>query len=159
MAIGEPRRAIPKEAGGVRPDCRILIEYHKPIIAAGTASVLSQRASTQPVISTAPVFARSAHFHAASGRVGYDLAEQSFLPGELPFGPALEKLHPRLADARALIASGAVTPHGGGASVRGGDAEHRVTFATRMTFVPVPGGVGIAAPAAPASTFSRPGWR
>jgi len=67
---------------------------------------------------------------AASGRVGYDLAEQSFFHRELPFGPALEKLHPRLADARALIASGAVTPHDGGASVRGGDAEHRVTFAT-----------------------------
>jgi hypothetical protein len=67
---------------------------------------------------------------AASGRVGYDLAEQSFFHRELPFGPALEKLHPRLADARALIASGAVTPHDGGASVRSGDAEHRVTFAT-----------------------------
>jgi hypothetical protein len=67
---------------------------------------------------------------AASGRVGYDLAEQSFFHRELPFGPAMEKLHPRLADARALIASGAVTPHDGGASVRTGDAEHRVTFAT-----------------------------
>jgi hypothetical protein len=67
---------------------------------------------------------------AASGRVGYDLAEQSFFHRELPFGPAVEKLHPRLADARALIASGAVTPHDGGASVRSGDAEHRVTFAT-----------------------------
>jgi hypothetical protein len=67
---------------------------------------------------------------AASGRVGYDLAEQSFFHRELPFGPALEKLHPRLADARALIASGAVTLHDGGASVRGGDAEHRVMFAT-----------------------------
>jgi hypothetical protein len=46
---------------------------------------------------------------AASGRVGYDLAEQSFFHRELPFGQALEKLHPRLVDARALIASGAVT--------------------------------------------------
>jgi hypothetical protein len=66
---------------------------------------------------------------AASGRVGYDLAEQSFFHRELPFGPALDRLHPRLADARTLIASGAVTPHDGGASVRGGGAEHRVTFA------------------------------
>jgi len=66
---------------------------------------------------------------AASGRVGYDLAEQSFFHRELPFGPALDRLHPRLADARALIASGAVTPHDGGASVRGGHAEHQVTFA------------------------------
>ena len=67
---------------------------------------------------------------AASGRVGYDLAEQSFFHRELPFGPAMEKLHPRLADARALIESGAVTLHDGGASVGSGDAEHRVTFAT-----------------------------
>lgn len=67
---------------------------------------------------------------AASGRVGYDLAEQSFFHRELPFGPALEKLHPRLVGARALLASGAVTSHHGGASVRGGGAEHRVTFAT-----------------------------
>jgi hypothetical protein len=76
---------------------------------------------------------------AASGRVGYDLAEQSFFHRKLPFGPALEKLHPRLADARALIASGAVTLHDGGASVRGasvrgasvrgGDTDHQVTFA------------------------------
>ena len=67
---------------------------------------------------------------AASGRVGYDLAEQSFFHRELPFGPALEKLHPRLAGARALIGSGAVTPHDGGAYVRSGDTGHRVTFAT-----------------------------
>jgi hypothetical protein len=67
---------------------------------------------------------------AASGRVGYDLAEQSFFHRELPFGPALEKLHPRLAGARALIASGAVRLHDGGASVRRGDAEHQITFAT-----------------------------
>ena len=67
---------------------------------------------------------------AASGRVGYDLAEQSFFHRELPFGAAMEKLHPRLADARALIASGAVTLHDGGASVRSSDTDHRVTFAT-----------------------------
>lgn len=67
---------------------------------------------------------------AASGRVGYDLAEQSFFRRELPFGPALSKVHPRLAGAHAVIESRAVTPHDGGASVRGGDAEHRVTFAT-----------------------------
>jgi hypothetical protein len=66
---------------------------------------------------------------AASGRVGYDLAEQAFFHRELPFGPAMEKLHPRLADARALLAYGAVTLHDGGASVRGGNTEHRVTFA------------------------------
>jgi SWIM zinc finger len=67
---------------------------------------------------------------AASGRVGYDLAERSFFHRELPFGAAVEKRHPRLADARALIASGAVTLHEGGAWVSGGDTGHRVTFAT-----------------------------
>jgi hypothetical protein len=67
---------------------------------------------------------------AALGRVGYDLAEQSFFHRELPFGPALEKLHPRLAAARALITSGSVRLHDSGASVHRGDAEHQVTFAT-----------------------------
>ncbi len=67
---------------------------------------------------------------AACGRVGYDLAEQGFFHRELPFGAAaLEAMHPRLADARALISSGAVTPAAGGALVRSGEAEHRVTFA------------------------------
>ena len=37
---------------------------------------------------------------AASGRVGYDLAEQSFFRRELPFGPAMQAMHPRLASAR-----------------------------------------------------------
>ncbi len=64
----------------------------------------------------------------ASGRVGYDLAEQSFFHRELPFGPALEAMHPRLVNARELIASGAVVPFDGGATVRSADVEHRVTF-------------------------------
>jgi SWIM zinc finger len=66
---------------------------------------------------------------AAAGRVGYDLAEQAFFHRELPFGAALERMHPRLADARDLISSGAVTLAEGGALVRSGDAGHRVTFA------------------------------
>jgi hypothetical protein len=65
---------------------------------------------------------------AASGRVGYDLAEQSFFHRELPFGAALEAMHPRLASARELVTSAAVTPRAGGALVRTGDVEHRVTF-------------------------------
>jgi len=65
---------------------------------------------------------------AASGRVGYDLAEESFFHRELPFGTALEAMHPRLASARALTDSGAVTLAGGGAIVLSGDIEHRVTF-------------------------------
>jgi hypothetical protein len=65
---------------------------------------------------------------AASGRVGYDLADESFFHRELPFGQALEAMHPRLANARALIKAGAVTLTDNGAVVRSGDTEHRVTF-------------------------------
>jgi hypothetical protein len=65
---------------------------------------------------------------AATGHVGYDLAEESFFRRELPFGAVPEAMHPRLADARELIASGAVTPCDGGALVRTGEVEHRVTF-------------------------------
>lgn len=65
---------------------------------------------------------------AASGQVGYDLAEESFFRRELPFGPALEAMHPRLAAARELIGSGAVILCDGGAVVRSGDTEHKVTF-------------------------------
>lgn len=67
---------------------------------------------------------------AASGRVGYDLAEQSFFRRELPFGAALETMHPRLASARELVASGAVIAFAGGAIVRtaGADAGHRVVL-------------------------------
>ena len=52
---------------------------------------------------------------AATGRVGYDLAEESFFHRELPFGPALEAMHPRLAGARALISSGSVVAGQSGA--------------------------------------------
>jgi SWIM zinc finger len=77
---------------------------------------------------TAPRVSAALGYLAASGRVGYDLAEESFFHRELPFGPALEAMHPRLASARELIASGAVALGGGGAVVRSGDTEHRVTF-------------------------------
>jgi hypothetical protein len=66
---------------------------------------------------------------AARGRVGYDLAEESFFHRELPFGPALEAMHPRLAGARALVSSGSVVAGQRGALVRSGGTEHRVTFA------------------------------
>jgi hypothetical protein len=65
---------------------------------------------------------------AAGGQVGYDLAEQSFFRRELPFGPAMQAMHPRLESAQALAASGAVTVGDGGAMVRSGDTGHRVTF-------------------------------
>ena len=67
---------------------------------------------------------------AASGRVGYDLAEEAFFHRELPFGAAaLESMHPRLGDARSLADAGAVALTAGGAVVRSGDSLHRVTFA------------------------------
>lgn len=65
---------------------------------------------------------------AASGKVGYDLADEAYFRRELPFGTALEAMHPRLADARALVTAGAVTLTGHGALVRSGESEHRVTF-------------------------------
>jgi hypothetical protein len=69
-------------------------------------------------------------FLAASGRVGYDLADESFFHRELPFGSSLAAMHPRLANARELIASGAVRLADGGAAVGSGEHEHRVTFGT-----------------------------
>jgi hypothetical protein len=67
-------------------------------------------------------------FLAASGRVGYDLADESFFHRELPFGPSLAAMHPRLANARELITSGAVRLVDGGAAIRSGDTEHRVAL-------------------------------
>jgi SWIM zinc finger len=67
---------------------------------------------------------------AATGRVGYDLAEEAFFHRELPFGAALETIHPRLAGSHALISAGSVilAADGAGAVVRSGGAEHQVTF-------------------------------
>lgn len=67
---------------------------------------------------------------AASGRVGYDLAEESYFRRELPFGAALDAMHPRLASARELVASGAVIAFPDGAIVRSGDVEHRVLLSS-----------------------------
>jgi hypothetical protein len=75
---------------------------------------------------------------AASGSVGYDLAEQSFFHRQLPFTVA-EKDHPRLRDARTLVAEGKVRLTPGGAVVGGRtdpdgadvpSAGHRVMFAS-----------------------------
>jgi SWIM zinc finger len=69
-------------------------------------------------------------YMAASGRVGYDLAEGTFFHRELPFGAPVEAMHPRLVSAGELVASGAVTITETGAVVRSSESEHRVTFAT-----------------------------
>ena len=61
----------------------------------------------------------------AAGRVGYDAFERSYFHRELPYDPAaLEALHPRLRDARALVDSGAVRIDGDLATVLSGGTEH-----------------------------------
>ena len=64
-----------------------------------------------------------------AGRVGYDLAEAAYFHRELPYDAGrVERLNPRLGNARALAASGAVRLDGDLASVVVGDHEHRVRF-------------------------------
>ncbi|WP_344805869.1 SWIM zinc finger family protein [Microlunatus ginsengisoli] len=55
---------------------------------------------------------------AAAGRVGYDAAEGAYFTRALPWDRTLlETMHPRLADARALVHQGAVTVSGDRATV------------------------------------------
>ena len=61
----------------------------------------------------------------AAGRVGYDAFDRSYFHRELPYDPAaLEALHPRLRDARALVDAGAVRVDGDVATVLSGGGEH-----------------------------------
>lgn len=63
----------------------------------------------------------------AAGRVGYDAFDSAYFHRELPFDPqALEAMHPRLRDARALVAAGAVRADGDVMKVRSNDSEHVV---------------------------------
>jgi hypothetical protein len=63
---------------------------------------------------------------AAAGRVGYDLEEGGYFHRELPYDPALvERMHPRLRDAKVLV--DAVTFTEDGAVVNSGGTGHRVT--------------------------------
>jgi hypothetical protein len=70
---------------------------------------------------------------ATQGLLGFDPHERCFFHRELPFDLAkIEDLHPRLKDARALFADGAVTietggKHTGRASVRSAAVVHRVS--------------------------------
>lgn len=72
------------------------------------------------------------------GLVGFDLAEGCYFHRELPFDLALvESLHPRLLDARKLVASGGVRILRRDdtrieALVPGTDVEHRVTMANEI---------------------------
>jgi hypothetical protein len=61
------------------------------------------------------------------GRVGYDVAEAAYFHRELPYDAArVEAMNPRLANARALVAAGAVRLDGELATVVVGDHRHRV---------------------------------
>jgi hypothetical protein len=61
---------------------------------------------------------------ASCGKVGYDLADAAYFHRELPGGAEVERVHPRLADARELVASGEVALLEGGAM----SGDHRVWF-------------------------------
>ena len=63
----------------------------------------------------------------ATGRVGYDVAEAAYFHRELPVDrERLGGMHPRLRDARALVASGAVRLEGDRAVVSSGGTDHVV---------------------------------
>ena len=78
--------------------------------------------------------ARSAvMFLAAQGHLGYDLAQAAYFHRVLPLKSEalvrLLKMNPRLLDAQRLVALGQVQLEPGGARLRSGELEHRVTFA------------------------------
>jgi hypothetical protein len=63
----------------------------------------------------------------AAGRVGFDVHEGAYFHRELPYDPALlDRMHPRLVDARRLAEAGAVRLDGAMAYVRSGDTDYVV---------------------------------
>lgn len=64
---------------------------------------------------------------ASSGQVGFDVAAGAYFHRPLPVEPeALSGLHPRLADARGLVAAGAVRQGAGVTHVQSGDVRYEV---------------------------------
>ena len=64
----------------------------------------------------------------AAGRVGHDLSANGFFHRDLPFDrSALDGMHPRLNDARKLLAEGAVAIDENSATVTSGEASYTVT--------------------------------
>jgi hypothetical protein len=62
-----------------------------------------------------------------AGRVGFDVVEAAYFHRELPYDASrIERMNPRLRNARALVAAGAVTLDADGATVRVADRVHRV---------------------------------
>jgi hypothetical protein len=69
-----------------------------------------------------------------AGRVGYDVAEAAYFHRELPYDASrIERMNPRLRNARALLAAGAVTLDGQLATVVVEDRVHRVRLAADGT--------------------------
>jgi hypothetical protein len=69
-----------------------------------------------------------------AGRVGYDVAEAAYFHRELPYDASrVERMNPRLRNARALLAAGAVTLDGQLATVVVEDRVHRVRLAADGT--------------------------
>ena len=63
----------------------------------------------------------------AAGRVGFDAHDGAYFHRELPYDPELlRSMHPRLVDAHALVAAGAVTSAGPEVHVRSGDGDYVV---------------------------------
>lgn len=74
---------------------------------------------------TAARVARALGRLGAAGLVGFDAAEGAYFHRELPYDVyRLAAMHPRLRDAAALVASGAIRLDGATAYVRSGDVEH-----------------------------------
>lgn len=66
---------------------------------------------------------------ASWGQVGFDSDAGAYFHRPLPVRPELlDELHPRLSDARALVAAGAVERTADGWTVRSGEATYRVTL-------------------------------
>lgn len=106
--------------------------------AEGDASRLLEHLAWEPVIDPAALAIATGigrrqvddaiGFLATSGKVGFDLVEHTWFHRELPWDlDRAEKDNPRLRDARALVADGAVETTTDGAVVRSGDHRHWVT--------------------------------
>ncbi|MBG0564823.1 SWIM zinc finger family protein [Actinoplanes aureus] len=69
-----------------------------------------------------------------AGRVGYDVAEAGYFHRTLPYSAdVVERMNPRLAGARALVAEGAVTAGAEVSVVRSGDETYQVRDAASCT--------------------------
>ena len=125
----------PEKYRGFSGEGALLGALAAPETAAGDADLISLLLGWGPVIDLASLTA-SANLSAertdatlavlaSSGKVGYDLTDAAYFHRELPLGADVERVHPRLADARKLVAAGKVTLTEGGAT----SGDHRVRFA------------------------------